>query len=208
MKNNNAEWEKIDLPWLEHEAFATLIDKKINILDILDKFNIEYINSHTGKFSHKLRCPFPIHSSGNERTASMFICAENNSFYCFGCNSSGSPANFVMKMLGCPFYEALKWLAKLVGINTCEDVDFNDVSITRERRDPEKTVVFHAHRTGVIIRDHLKNKKNSEDYNRWQVWADKRFKKIDHFLDTLGDDKWEEASKYYDKIKLIIDRNR
>ena len=205
MKNNNAEWEKIDLPWLEHEAFATLIDKKINILDILDKFNIEYINSHTGKFSHKLRCPFPIHSSGNERTASMFICADKNSFYCFGCNSGGNVINFVMRMQGLPFYEALKWLAEAAGIN---GADVSDIVIKKERRDPEKTVVFQTLRTGTLIRDQLASKKNSVDYNRWLVWADKRFKKLDIFLDTVEDKDWDVVNDYYCKIKSFIDRNK
>lgn len=203
--NKNPDWGEISDPWLEHETFPELIEEKANILDILDKLDIEYINSFSGEFSHKLRCPLPSHSSGNERTASMFICAEKNSFYCFGCNSGGNVINFTMRILGLPFYEALKWLADATGIN---GNDVSDTIVKKERRDPEKTVVFQAFRTGNLIRDQLASKKNSDTYNRWMVWADKRFKKLDAFLDTLEDKDWEVVNDYYCKIKSFIDRNK
>src|SRR5574342_124989 len=102
MSKQPLDWCEINDPWLEHDAFPELIEERVNILDILDKLDIEYINSHGGEFSHKLRCPLPEHSGGNERTASMFICAEKNSFYCFGCNSGGTIINFVVRLLGMP----------------------------------------------------------------------------------------------------------
>jgi len=203
--SKNLDWAEINDPWVEHETFPELIEEKANILDILDKMDIEYINSFSGEFSHKLRCPLPSHSSGNERTASMFICADKNSFYCFGCNSGGNVINFVMRMQGLPFYEALKWLAEAAGIN---GADVSDIVIKKERRDPEKTVVFQTLRTGTLIRDQLASKKNSVDYNRWLVWADKRFKKLDIFLDTVEDKDWDVVNDYYCKIKSFIDRNK
>ena len=206
MNKTPPDWSEINDPWLEHETFPELIGEKVNILDILDKLNIEYINSHSGEFSHRLRCPLPSHSEGNERTASMFICAEKNSFYCFGCNSGGNVINFTMRMLGLPYYEALKWLAETAGISDISEI--SDTIVKRERRDPEKTVVFQAFRIGIIIREHLTSKKESVDYNKWKVWADKRFKKIDIFMDTVSDDDWEVVNKYYVKIKSFIDRNK
>ena len=203
--SKNLDWAEINDPWVEHETFPELIEEKANILDILDKLDIEYINSFSGEFSHKLRCPLPSHSSGNERTASMFICADKNSFYCFGCNSGGNVTNFIMRMHGLPFYEALKWLAEAAGIT---GADASDIVVKKERRDPDKTVVFQTLRTGTLIRDHLSSKKKAIDYNRWLVWADKRFKKLDIFLDTVEDKDWEVVNDYYCKIKSFIDRNK
>lgn len=66
------------------------IAKNISISEI-----INYYDMGTG---HKIKCKFPHHKGGNERTASLYIYEESNSFYCFGCNVGGSPIDFVSNM--------------------------------------------------------------------------------------------------------------
>jgi hypothetical protein len=55
-------------------------------------------------------------------------------------------------------------------------------------------------KTGVLIREFLVNMRKSEDYTKWCLWANKQFKRLDHYLDTLNDEKWEVAKKYHDKV--------
>jgi len=80
---NSDDWG--DTPWADIENIYEIILDKVNILDILDKYDIEYSKSFSGSFSHKLKCPLLSHLDGRERTASFFVSESNNSFYCFGC---------------------------------------------------------------------------------------------------------------------------
>ncbi len=56
-------------------------------------------------------CPFH-----NEKTPSFSVSRENNVYHCFGCKAGGNVAQFVMEMESLTFPEALRHIAKLLGI--------------------------------------------------------------------------------------------
>ena len=56
-------------------------------------------NDHIGK------CPFH-----DDKNPSLRCYANGNNFYCFGCHEGGSTIDFVMKIQGCSFGEAIKFL--------------------------------------------------------------------------------------------------
>ena len=196
------DWGEINEPWYELDNFVAIILDKIHILDILDKYEIEYIRASSGNFTHKLRCPFPDHLSGNERTASLCISDKNNDFYCFGCNNRGNVVTFMMLYLGVPYYKALGLLTKYWNI-TDNDID-EELLRPKEKRDPNHTVIPHIFRAGVLIKEFLVSLKGSKNYPQWCIWADKQFKRLDHYLDTLTDNQWETAKKYCDCLSEYI----
>lgn len=51
------------------------------------------------------RCPFH-----NERTGSFVIYPEGRGFHCFGCQAHGDSIDFIMKLKGLKFPEAVKYL--------------------------------------------------------------------------------------------------
>ncbi|NJN65837.1 MAG: DNA primase [Chloroflexaceae bacterium] len=57
-------------------------------------------------------CPF--HS--NTRTPAFTVYPDTQSFYCFGCHAAGSVFDFVMRMQGLAFREALQELARRAGV--------------------------------------------------------------------------------------------
>jgi len=61
-------------------------------------------------------CPFH-----QEKTPSFSVNAERGFFHCFGCNAGGSVFNFVMKMEGLTFPEAVRSLAQRYGIELPEE---------------------------------------------------------------------------------------
>jgi DNA primase len=61
-------------------------------------------------------CPFH-----QEKTPSFSVNAERGFFYCFGCNAGGSVFNFIMKMEGLTFPEAVRSLAQRYGIELPEE---------------------------------------------------------------------------------------
>ncbi len=202
-------WDQIEEPLLEIEGLLDVVLDKVNILDILDKWGIEYAACRTGEFTHRMKCPFPLHAFGDERTASFFVSEEQNKFYCFGCNSGGNVIDMVRLYAGKPFYESAKWLAQIAGV-TDGNIDEEDLSgISRsKKRDPEQKVSTHVFRAGVEIRNFLNSIKGKKEYNEWKNWADKRFAKLDKYLDQLEDDDWKIAKDYYDKIVQYLKRKQ
>lgn len=193
-------WTEITEPVFEIERFTDIVLDKIHILDILDTWGIEYSPCQTGEFTHRARCPLIKHLSGNERTASLFISEETQSFYCFGCNSGGTVIEFAILYIGKPRDEVIKLLAEHAGI-TAHNAEENLEGMSRnKKRDPEQRVATHVLRTGIQIREYLHSIKEKQEYNKWCKWAEKRFTHLDQYLNTLGDDDWKVAKIYYDKV--------
>lgn len=198
------EWAQIDLPWFEVEGFLDIVLDKAHILDICDKCGLEYSPSATGDFTHRMKCPLPIHDEGGERTASFFMSEDKNNFYCFGCNSGGDVINLVTLYTGKPHHEVLRWIAALYGI-TGEDIAEGAGNYAKKPKRPiEETLNYHVFNTGILIREFVRKGKDKQDHEQLCRWADTRFKTLDKFLDTLGNDDWEVAKKYHDRIEEFI----
>ncbi|MCK5835253.1 MAG: DNA primase, partial [Lentisphaeria bacterium] len=75
-----------------------------------------YIDLKKAGSGHKGLCPFH-----NEKSPSFNVSAQNQFFHCFGCGESGSVFNFLMKIEGLQFMEALNQLADQAGITLIND---------------------------------------------------------------------------------------
>lgn len=198
----NKDWTEINEPFFEVEGFIDILLDKISILDILTRCSVEYYSCKSGDFSHKAKCPLPIHSFGNERTPSFFISEENNTFYCFGCNSGTNIIDFIRMFFGKPFLESIKWLSDYSNITESNMASLPTIHIGKINI--EKRVVTHAFRTGIIIRNYLYKIKKTKEYNAECLWADRQFIKIDKYLYILKDEDWKIVKIYYDKIYEYI----
>jgi hypothetical protein len=197
------DWGEINEPWIEIDNFSKAILDKVYILDILDKYEIDYTRISAGNFTHKLRCPFPSHLSGQERTASLCISEKNNDFHCYGCNANGNIITFVMLLLGIPYNRALELLAKLGGVTSGDDLD-EELLQPKEKIDPKHTIMPYIFDTGVLIREFLNDISESKDYLKWCKWATRQHKKLDYYLDTLSDEQWEVVKKYNNKVRKYL----
>ena len=64
------------------------------------------------------KCLCPFHS---EKTASMVIYHENQSFYCFGCGAGGDVISFIMRIENLSYIEAVRFLAERAGMEMPEE---------------------------------------------------------------------------------------
>jgi DNA primase len=87
--------------------FAQHLKSQVDIASVVGEYvRLRRIgNRYTGL------CPFH-----NEKTPSFSIYAEHQFFKCFGCDAKGDVFNFVMRLEGLSFYEALRKLADQHGI--------------------------------------------------------------------------------------------
>ncbi len=89
-------------------------------------------------------CPFH-----QEKTPSFSVNAERGFFHCFGCNTGGSVFNFVMKMDGLTFPEAVRSLAQRYGIDLPEEEYSSGPS--RSERDS----MYAANQTATEFFEHV-----------------------------------------------------
>lgn len=85
--------------------------KRINIQAVLDYFGIK------ANQNGKVRCPKKNEHANGDRTPSLHIHYETNSFCCYGCGRAGNAIDFFMLFSGVGFKEALRILEKNYGSN-------------------------------------------------------------------------------------------
>lgn len=204
-KRKILDWSEIEEPWWETEGFVKLLLDKVSILDILDKYELEYYRVSAGNFDHKLKCPFPSHQGGQERTASLCISNSENNFYCYGCNAHGNTIDFLIHFKDMVYYAAVKELAQLAGLtkSDCENFDFTP----KEKINPEHTIMPYVFKAGVEIREFLAKITYPKDYYRQANWANEQFKEMDKLL-NMPDDKWEKAKRFFIKINAELKKKK
>jgi len=105
-------------------------------------------------------CPFH-----NEKTPSFSVNAERGFFHCFGCGVGGSAFNFIMRVEGLTFPEAVRSLAKKYGVTLPEHDVSGPAAGEREQmlKASEVAAEFFAHvlwntTDGAMARDYLKSR--------------------------------------------------
>ena len=73
-------------------------------------------------------CPFH-----GEKTASFSVAPDKGIYYCFGCHKGGGAINFVMELEGLSYPDAVRSLAKRVGMEVPEDEQYQSKYRQQER---------------------------------------------------------------------------
>jgi DNA primase len=97
------------------EAKIEEVRERVDIIALVQRHGVELKKS--GK-SYKGRCPFH-----QEKTPSFYVFPDGKRFKCFGCQAGGDAISFVQRLLGKPFVETVKDLAKELGIDIEGAVD-------------------------------------------------------------------------------------
>jgi DNA primase len=88
------------------------VKQRADIVEIISS----YLTVKKAGTNYKAVCPF--HS---EKSPSLMISQERQSFKCFGCGEGGDVITFIEKIEGLDFYNALKQLAERVGVELKTD---------------------------------------------------------------------------------------
>lgn len=73
-------------------------------------------------------CPFH-----NEKTASFSVAPDKGIYYCFGCHKGGGAINFIMEVENLEYPDAVRFLAKRVGMEVPEDEEYRSAYRKQER---------------------------------------------------------------------------
>jgi len=125
------------------DNFIEELKLKNDIVDVVSS----YASLTRSGGNYWARCPFPGH---NERTASFSVNETGQFCHCFGCKKGGDVITFVQEVENIDFMEAVKILAKRVGMEvpderekyTKKDDGFNREKMLKLLKD---TALFYVH---------------------------------------------------------------
>jgi len=84
------------------------IESRVNIVDLISR----YVSLKPAGASFKGLCPFH-----PDKNPSFFVSPDKGYYHCFGCGVGGGAVNFIRRMEGLSFAEALQILAAEVGVS-------------------------------------------------------------------------------------------
>lgn len=99
-------------------SWVNFVDDVRHANDIVDVIS-EYLQLVPTGRSFKGLCPFHV-----EKTPSFMVSREKQVFHCFGCAAGGDVFNFIMRIEGVEFPEAVRMLAERAGVRPPEDEPF------------------------------------------------------------------------------------
>ena len=167
------------------------LDEIKNRLDIIDVIS-GYIKLEKAGANYRARCPFH-----DEKTASLMVSPSKQIWHCFGCSTGGDIFEFVKKIEGVDFGDALKILAKKAGVEL-KKYDKNTLRDKTERQKISEVLeqalkffeyYLHKSKKGQKVKEYLiKNRGFSEELIReWKIgYAPDSFDKLSNFLENRG----------------------
>ena len=100
------------------------------------------------------RCPF--HAGGQEKTPSFKVDPDLKMYHCFGCDTGGSVIGFIMEMEKFSYPEAIKTLARRMGIEIIYEEGGQDES---EQGISVKEELYELYRRTTVMFRHFLDKK-------------------------------------------------
>jgi len=113
----------------------------------------EYVKLEKAGVNYKALCPFH-----NEKTPSFTVNTERNFWYCFGCQEGGDIFNFVQKIEGLDFREALEKLASRANV----ELPRYNPQAKKEKSQKQKALEVLELTTRIYQQQLIKNKKSPE----------------------------------------------
>ncbi|MBU0625667.1 DNA primase [Patescibacteria group bacterium] len=156
------------------------IKQRLDIAEVVG----DYLQLKKAGTSFKACCPFH-----QEKTPSFFVNPERQIYHCFGCGEGGDIFEFVQKMEGLEFFDALRLLANKAGVKL--------ESRAGDDQRSEKKRLWEANLLAAKLYHHLLLK--DERAATAREYVQRRALKpetVENFLLGYAPDSWEATSKF------------
>lgn len=169
------------------------VRERAAILDVV----ADYVSLRKAGANYLGLCPFH-----GEKTPSFNVNPGRAIFHCFGCGIGGNVFSFIMKMEGLSFPEAVKFLAKRVGVT----IEERPPTPQEKRRLDEKEAFYRI--TGLAVRFYrriLKEDPAGEPGRRYLERRGVDEATAEAYLLGFAPDKWDTLAKYLEQQKAPLE---
>lgn len=199
-------WEL--MPAIDFNDYRQYIFDNTDFAKVMRTLKLNPEQCSTGKYTHRMVCPFKFHKNGRERTSSFRFNNKKKTFVCFGCNSNGNLLDFLwMYCGGCEQYN-LKRLCLISGLLENGEInapyDYKEPTI----EPPKETNYKILFDSGLLLRRYLFEFKNTINYKRECEWVDNMFVKIDKYFNAINEDNIEDSKKIFDNLNILIEKRK
>lgn len=198
-----------DLPGADdYSLYRDYILDHVSFVKILRGFKLRPEECSTGKYTHRMTCPFKFHKGGRERTGSFRFNEKKKTFTCFGCNESGDILRFLQYYVGGWEQYHLEKLAVMAGLVKNGEIQVPVEYIDIEQEPPKETnhkIIFN---TGLLLRQYLLEVKGTKKYREECEWADDMLVKIDKYFDAIDEENMTDAQRIHDNLNNAIKRRK
>jgi len=188
--------------------YKTYILEHVSFITVLKYFKLKPEVCPTGKYTHRMVCPFSFHKNGKERTGSFRLDEKKGTYMCFGCTEGGDVLKFLQLYRGGAEEFNLRRLAVIGGLIKDGEMVIPDNYIEPEVEPPKKTnhrILFNA---GILLRQYLLDLRGADCYNKECEWVDQMLIKIDKYFAMIDEENLIDAEKIYDNLNSSITRRK
>lgn len=187
--------------------YRQFILDRVDFAKVLYQLGLHPEDCSTGKYTHRMVCPFKFHKNGQERTGSFRFNNKKNTFVCFGCGENSNILHFLQVYIGGWEQLHLEKLAMMFGLIKDGQIQVPEGYVEQEITIQETNAPI-IHSIGIMLRDYLLAVKGSPNYAKECEWCDDQLEKVDkHFLDVDEED-LEAAKSVYEKLEKAIERRK
>jgi DNA primase len=169
------------------------VRERATILDVV----ADYVSLRKAGANYLGLCPFH-----GEKTPSFNVNPGRAIFHCFGCGIGGNVFSFIMKMEGLSFPEAVKFLAKRVGVT----IEERPPTFQEKRRLDEKEALYRI--TGLAVRFYrriLKEDPAGEPGRRYLERRSVDETTAEAYQLGFAPDKWDALTRHLEQQKAPLE---
>lgn len=180
---------------------AQITDQIIN--DVKDRARIqeivaEYVNLKRSGANFLGLCPFH-----GEKTPSFNVNPGRGIFHCFGCGVGGDVFAFVMKVEGLDFPEAVRFLAKRVGVI----IEERPVSPGEKRRIDERERLLRINELAVVFyRRYLREERDAEPAREYLKRRGVDDGVAEAYRLGFAPERWDTLTRYLERQGVALDQ--
>lgn len=166
---------------------------RASILDVV----ADYVSLRKAGANYLGLCPFH-----GEKTPSFNVNPGRAIFHCFGCGIGGDVFSFIMKMEGLGFSEAVKFLAKRVGVT----IEERPPTAAEKRRLDERDILYRiTELASRFYRRILKEEPAGEPGRRYLERRGVDESTAEAYRLGFAPDKWDTFTRYLEKQKAPLE---
>lgn len=193
----------------EERQLRLMVNSRLSMVEVVTSYGVQVESNELGKSTYKAYCPFHEgKSGGRERTPSMVIYIETNSFFCFACGMTGDTIKLISLLKGVPEFIVTRELGGSIGLLRDGKPTFELESNPNYIFGPTKTIEPYLVEMGSMIREYITLFIDKDSFDQELEWIENIGRKLDEYTSRVGYNDLEDIIRLRDKLLDVINNRK